>query len=238
MDLGLRGRTYVVTGGSRGLGLATATALAEDGARTVIVARDHPALADARAQLGPGHESLAADLSDPLTAERIAEQVGALDGALINIGGPPPGAMLELDDADWHAAFEAVFLSSVRLIRAFAPRVRDGGALLVVLSSTVKEPIAGLAASNGLRPGLAMAVKDLSVSLAPRVRINGIVPGRIATARLREVFPDDDGAGIPLGRAGDPAEFGRVAAFLLSPAASYITGTLVAVDGGLLRSPW
>ncbi len=238
MDLGLSGRTYVVTGGSRGLGFATAAALAGDGARTILVAREQDALDDACARLGPGHRSCPADLGDPLSAERIADNAGDIDGALINVGGPPPGRILELDDRAWQAAFDSVFMASIRLIRALAPRIREGGSLLVVLSSTVKEPIPGLGASSGLRPGLAMAVKDASSALAPSVRVNGILPGRIATERLREVYPDDTGSGIPLGRPGEPAEFGRVAAFLLSPASSYVTGTLVGVDGGLLRSPW
>jgi 3-oxoacyl-[acyl-carrier protein] reductase len=238
MDLGLAGRTYVVTGGSRGLGFATAAALANDGARTILVAREQGALDDACARLGPGHRSCPADLGDPLSAGRIADDAGDIDGALINVGGPPPGRILELDDRAWQAAFDSVFMASIRLIRALAPRIREGGSLLVVLSSTVKEPIPGLGASSGLRPGLAMAVKDASSALAPRVRVNGILPGRIATERLREVYPDDTGSGIPLGRPGEPAEFGRVAAFLLSPASSYVTGTLVGVDGGLLRSPW
>ena len=238
MDLGLSGRTYVVTGGSRGLGFATAAALANDGARTILVAREQGALDDACARLGHGHRSCPADLGDPLSAERIADDAGDIDGALINVGGPPPGRILELDDRAWQAAFDSVFMASIRLIRALAPRIREGGSLLVVLSSTVKEPIPRLGASSGLRPGLAMAVKDASSALAPSVRVNGILPGRIATERLREVYPDDTGSGIPLGRPGEPAEFGRVAAFLLSPASSYVTGTLVGVDGGLLRSPW
>ena len=153
-------------------------------------------------------------------------------------GGPAPGAVLDLDDEQWQRAIDGVLLASLRLLRAVAPRIADGGSILVVLSSTAKEPIRDLGASNALRPGLAMVVKDLAVALAPRVRVNGILPGRIATDRLRAVADGDLGAGIPLERPGSPEEFGRVAAFLLSPAASYVTGTLVAVDGGLLRSPW
>lgn len=237
MDLGLAGRRYVITGGSRGLGRATATILAREGAGTLLVARDPGGLASAAASLGPGHDVLSADLSDASAAVAIADAAGEIDGALVNVGGPVPGAILDLDDDDWCGAIDGVFLASLRLMRALVPRVRDGGSLLVVLSTSVKEPIPELGASNALRPGLAMAVKDLAGAVAPRLRVNGILPGRIATDRLRALGADS-GSGIPLGRAGDPEEFGRVAAFLLSPAASYVTGTLVAVDGGLLRSPW
>lgn len=238
MDSGLAGRRYVVTGGSRGLGLATAQALAADGAHTLLVARDPDRLAAASQALGPGHGYLALDLADPGAADTIAEWAGTIDGALINVGGPPPGTVLDLDDAQWRAAIDGVLMASLRLLRALAPRIAVGGSILVVLSSTAKEPLSDLGASNALRPGLAMVVKDLADSLAPEVRVNGILPGRIATQRLREVATGDLGAGVPLGRPGDPEEFGRVAAFLLSPAASYVTGALVPVDGGLLRSPW
>ena len=146
--------------------------------------------------------------------------------------------MLDLDDAQWRSAIDGVLMASLRLLRALTPRITEGGSVLVVLSSTAKEPLRDLGASNALRPGLAMVVKELADSLAPRVRVNGILPGRIATQRLRALATGDLGEGVPLGRPGDPEEFGRVAPFLLSPAASYVTGTLVSVDGGLLRSPW
>lgn len=238
MDLDLEGRTFVITGGSRGLGFATARALAEEGARTLLVGRESEALERACADLGNGHDFLAVDLSLPDSGDTIGAWAGQVDGALLNVGGPVPGRMLDLDDSEWESAFNGVFMATIRLVRALAPRIRSHGAFLVNLSTTVKQPIAELGASNGLRPGLAVAVKDLADALAPDVRINGILPGRIATDRLREVYPHDSGDGIPLGRPGEPAEFGRVAAFLLSPAASYMTGSLIAVDGGLLRSPW
>ena len=204
----------------------------------MLVARDPAHLADAMRELGPGHDFLAMDLAKQGAADRIAETAGRIDGVLVNVGGPAPGSVLELDDDQWRTAIDGVFMASLRLLRALAPLIEEGGSILVVLSSTAKEPIQALGASNALRPGLAMVVKDLAASLAPRVRVNGILPGRIATDRLRDVADGDLGEGIPMGRPGDPAEFGRVAAFLLSPAASYVTGALVPVDGGLLRSPW
>ena len=238
MDLGLSGRRYLITGGSRGLGFATAQALASEGAHTCLVARDAVRLTEAIASLGQGHDAIRADLTDPEAAAAIAATVGSVDGLLVNVGGPTPGSVLELDDAAWRQAIDEVLLSSLRLLRALTPQIVDGGSMLLVLSSTAKEPIRELAASNVLRPGLAMVVKDLANTLAPRVRVNGILPGRIATDRLRSLGGTDLSDGVPMGRAGDPEEFGRVAAFLLSPAASYVTGALVPVDGGLLRSPW
>jgi 3-oxoacyl-[acyl-carrier protein] reductase len=238
MDLGLSGRRYLITGGSRGLGFATAQALASEGAHTCLVARDAVRLTEAIASLGQGHDAIRADLTDPEAAAAIAATVGSVDGLLVNVGGPTPGSVLELDDAAWRQAIDEVLLSSLRLLRALTPQIVDGGSMLLVLSSTAKEPIRDLGASNVLRPGLAMVVKDLANTLAPRVRVNGILPGRIATDRLRSLGGTDLSDGVPMGRAGDPEEFGRVAAFLLSPAASYVTGALVPVDGGLLRSPW
>ena len=238
MDLGLAGRRYLITGGSRGLGFAPAAALVSEGAHTCLVARDPVRLAEATASLGEGHDSISADLADPDAAASIAASVGSLDGLLVNVGGPTPGTVLELDDDTWRQAIDGVLLSSLRLLRALTPQIVDGGAILLVLSSTAKEPIRDLAASNVLRPGLAMVVKDLANTLAPRVRVNGILPGRIATDRLRSLGGMNLSDGVPMGRPGDPEEFGRVAAFLLSPAASYVTGALVPVDGGLLHSPW
>ncbi|SOD64816.1 3-oxoacyl-[acyl-carrier protein] reductase [Streptomyces zhaozhouensis] len=252
MDLGLSDRVYVVTGGTRGLGRATAEALVAEGARVVVASRGAEAVAGAVAGLGEENAAgLAADLAAPETPERLlalaGERFGRCDGALISVGGPPPGTAAAVTDAQWRSAFESVFLGAVRAARTFAGALAEGegGALGLVLSSSARSPINGLGISNGLRPGLAMVAKDMSDEFGPRgVRVLGLLPGRIATDRTRELDAAADpearrrtkGA-IPLGRYGEPAEFGRVAAFLLSPAAGYVTGTTVPVDGGALRTP-
>jgi len=253
MDLGLQDRVYVVTGASRGLGLATATVLAAEGARVLMCARDDAALQKATGSLDAGDRSMAlpGDLSDTALGERLAAAAigrwGRLDGVLVSVGGPAPGETLGLTDEAWRASFESVFLGALRIARAAtAVMGEEGGSLVFVLSTSVKQPIAGLAASNGLRPGLAMLAKTMADELGPRnIRVNGLLPGRIDTDRVREL----DGTGakgrkartesesrIPLGRYGEPAEFGRVAAFLLSPAASFVSGTMVPVDGGMIRA--
>jgi 3-oxoacyl-[acyl-carrier protein] reductase len=251
MDLGLADRVYVLTGASRGLGRATAEVLVAEGARIVVSAREQSSLDRAVSELGPDRASgLAADLGDPATAGRLVDaaqtRYGRLDGALISVGGPPKGGVLDATDEQWTHAFEVVFLGAVRLARTVAAALGDGGSLALVLSRSVKEPLTDLAISNGFRPGLAMIVKSLADEVGPRgVRVNGLMPGMIDTDRVRELHASADDpaaarrgaeAGIPLRRFGDPAEFGRTAAFLLSPAASYLTGSMIPVDGGAQRS--
>lgn len=253
MDLGLQDRVYIVTGGTRGLGRAGAEALVADGARLVLASRSQESVDAAVSSLGGADvvAGVAADNADPSTPERLAdlalERFGRLDGALVSVGGPPAGRVVDIDDDQWRAAFESVFLGAVRLARVVASRLTGGGALAFVLSSSVKSPISGLAASNGLRPGLAMVVKQLADELGPDgVRAVGLLPGSVETDRLRELAaasgrdPEEVKAAasktIPLRRYGRPEEFGRVAAFVLSPAASYVTGSVIAVDGGSIRS--
>ena len=241
---------YVVTGGAGGLGRAGADALVADGARVVLSGRTAQTVESAAAALGEAATAVVADNADPETPARLIaaahDRWGRLDGALLSVGGPPFGAALSADDDAWRGSFESVFLGAVRLCRELAQVLPEGGALALVLSSSVKAPVAGLAISNGLRPGLAMVAKTLADELGPRqIRVNGLLPGRIDTERvaaLDAVGGDPVGAraaasgAIPLGRYGHPAEFGRVAAFLLSPAASYLTGVMLPVDGGLQRS--
>jgi 3-oxoacyl-[acyl-carrier protein] reductase len=244
VDLGLDDRVYLVTGGSRGLGYAAAQALVGEGARVVVSARDAGATARAAAALGAGQAvGLAADNADPATPGRLInaarEEFGRLDGALISVGGPPGGTAADTPDEAWQAAFSSVFLGAVRLSRALAAALTEGGSIAFVLSSSVRVPIASLAISNGLRPGLAGFAKTLADELGPRgIRVNGLLPGWIATDRLRDLGPATVAVtgSIPLRRIGEPAEFGRAAAFLLSPAASYLTGTMLPVDGGVLRA--
>jgi 3-oxoacyl-[acyl-carrier protein] reductase len=244
MDLGLKDRVYIVTGGTRGLGLAAARELTAGGAKVVVSGRSTHSLAAAEAELGgPGQAvGVVADNADPGAPDRlIASAHGAfkrLDGVLISVGGPPTGTTDAIDDEQWRTAFESGFLGAVRLSRAVAAQLGEGGVIGFVLSTSVYEPIPGLATSNALRPALAGYAKTLAGELGPRgVRVLGLVPAHIGTDRtleLQSITGDADttAAGIPLRRLGTPEEFGRTAAFLLSPAASYVTGSMVTVDGG------
>ncbi|MER5365167.1 SDR family oxidoreductase [Streptomyces sp. NPDC002722] len=246
MDLGLKDRVYIVTGATRGLGNATARALTDDGARVIITGRDGKRAEAAAAELGPDAVGLAADNADPASARRLVdaahERFGRLDGILISVGGPAPGFLADNTDEQWQSAFESVFLGAVRLARAAANVLGEGGVIGFVLSGSVYEPIPGLTISNGLRPGLAGFAKSLADELGPRgIRVVGVLPARIDTDRVRELDAlsgDAEAARaageaqIPLRRYGTPEEFGRTAAFLLSPAASYLTGIMVPVDGG------
>ncbi|MGB8650657.1 MAG: SDR family oxidoreductase [Mycobacteriales bacterium] len=246
MDLHLAGKAYLVTGGSRGLGLATARALVSEGAHVVLSARSPEAVAAAADELGC--TGVAADLADPEAPARLVRACvatyGRIDGALVSVGGPPAGPALGLTDTQWKDSFDSVFLGAVRVCREVVAALPDGGgSLALVLSSSVKSPISGLAASNGLRPGLGMLAKTMADELGPRgIRVNALMPGRIDTDRVRELDGPDPAVrarveeGIPLRRYGDPEEFGRVAAFVLSPAASFVTGAMVPVDGGALRA--
>ena len=252
MDLGLTERVYVLTGASRGLGFATAQQLVAEGARVVLCSRS-PAHVTAAVQSlgGPAHATgLTADLADPATPQRLVElaldRYGRLDGALLSVGGPPRGTALEVADEQWRASFETVFLGAVRAARTVAARLGPGGVIGFVLSVSARMPIGGLGISNGLRPGLLGVAKDMADELGPRgIRVVSLLPGRIMTDRNRELFAatgDPDAAraaaeaAIPLRRIGDPDEFGRTAAFLLSPAAGYLTGVAVPVDGGATRA--
>lgn len=247
MDLGLQDRTYVITGATRGLGFATAQQLAADGAKVVITGRSEESASGAAKALGENAVGIGADNADPQTPDRVIDAArshfGRFDGVLISVGGPPAGVPAdELTDEQWRSSFETVFLGAVRIARTAAKQLGEGGVIGFVLSGSVHEPIPGLVLSNGLRPGLAGYAKSLANELGPRgIRVIGLLPGRIGTERMRyldglsgdaDATRERNSATIPLRRYGTPEEFGKAAAFLLSPAASYLTGTMLPVDGG------
>ncbi|MGI8577820.1 MAG: SDR family oxidoreductase [Nocardioidaceae bacterium] len=250
MDLGLTDRVYIVTGGTRGLGKAAAHALVAEGAKVVVSSRSAGNVEACVAELGAGSTvGVVADNADVQTPGALVsaarQRFGRLDGMLISVGGPPAGSLLGMTDEQWRASFESIFLGALRLATTVAPELPSGGSIVFVLSTSAKQPIANLAMSNGLRPGLAMAAKTLADELGPRgIRVNGLLPGRVNTERVQELdAATDDPAKalaahtktIPLRRYGRPEEFGRAAAFLLSPGSAYITGAMLPVDGGLTR---
>jgi 3-oxoacyl-[acyl-carrier protein] reductase len=253
VDLGLRDKRALIGGGGSGIGAGIAGALAREGARVALVGRSADRLGPVATALGG--VAVVADLSagdGPSTAVRMAvEQLGGLDLLVVNSGGPPAGTFEQVSEDEWTSAIEGTLQGTLRLIRAALPHLRAGSdpAILINLSSSVREPIPALIASNVLRPGLVGLIKSLTQEIAP-IRINGIAPGRIDTDRVRGLDERRAAADqvsvaeirrraearIPLARYGTAEEIGRVGAFLLSPAASYVTGAIVPVDGGMIRA--
>ena len=260
MDLGLKGKVAMVGGASRGLGYGVAEALAREGARVSMSSSTQASIEEAGRRLtSTGAEVLATPV-DVRNADQIAEwgrktieRFGGVDLLFTNAGGPPSGAAVSFDDAAWQNAIDLLLFSTLRMVRVAVPSMkqRGGGSILMSTSASVKEPIPNLGLSTVLRASVSALSKTLALELAAdKIRVNQIIPGRIDTDRVKQL---DEIAGkkqgitaeqakaksmgtIPMGRYGEAAEYGRVAAFLLSDAAAYMTGATVQVDGGLIRS--
>lgn len=262
MDFGLAGKVAIVTAASKGLGRASAAALAAEGANVVIASRNRETLEQAAREIRLSSKSAVLAVPTNLRqsediANLVARTVGEFGGIDIlvnNTGAPPFGSFETFSDEEWQAAFDLIFLSVVRLVRLVLPsmRQRSAGRIIQIVSSSVKQPIAGLILSNALRPGVVGLAKTLSVELAPyQITVNNICPGRMLTDRLRQGssfqeriargFTEEEvcrelAKGIPLGRIGAPEELGSLITFLASQQASYITGTTLQIDGGIIQS--
>ncbi len=254
MDLGLTGKRFLIGGGSRGLGKAIAQVLSDEGAKVLLMSRDEESLKKSAADIGANASYVAVDIASPGAVETLSkavdEKLGGLDGILINAGGPPPGEVLGVTDEQWAQSFELLIGGPIRVLRALTPKIEGEGAVLFITSSSVRQPIPNLDTSNVLRPGVAAMAKVLARELGPKIRVNSLAPGRFDTDRVRSL---DKGRAeaqgitieqqvaqmnktIPLGRYGEPEEMGRIGAFLLSPAASYLSGISVQADGGMVTA--
>jgi 3-oxoacyl-[acyl-carrier protein] reductase len=259
MDLGLTGARAFVAASSAGIGFAAAAALVGEGARVVLCAREPERLERARAALAPRGEvhAIARDLGGPDAVFAVTEAIrllGGLDVLVVNGGGPRPGRFDDLDDEAWVAASESTLLGPVRMIREALPALRASGRgrIIIVESTSVKQPIDSLVLSNSLRLGVVGLAKSLANELAPaRVTVNVVCPGMTDTDRLRqlnEAVARDTGKSlaevtaerartIPMGRLGRPEEVAAMIAFLASEPAAYVTGTVIPVDGGVVKFP-
>jgi 3-oxoacyl-[acyl-carrier protein] reductase len=252
MDLGIRGRTALVTGASAGIGEAIALALAAEGVKLAIAARDQErsaAVARKAEALGAtGARAFALDLADPRSITTMLEQVrgvfGEVDIAILNGGGPKAGRFTQMTVSDWDAAYGLIMRSMLVLAESLVPpmRARRWGRIVALTSTSVKQPIDTLVLSNAFRTGLVAALRTLAAEVAcDGVTVNCIATGRIETARLRSLYGDDEqklreaASEVPMGRIASPEEFAAMAAFLCSEPARYVTGQTISVDGGLVR---
>jgi 3-oxoacyl-[acyl-carrier protein] reductase len=264
MDLGLKDKVLMVAASSKGLGFGIARQAAGEGAILSLGSRNRKNITDAAEQIRrevPGAKvlPLVLDVADhdsiELWIHSTLKELGTIDGLVVNGGGPPPGTFDDMDDSQWLAGYENTLMSAVRLIREVLPEMRrkKSGSILTVTSSSVKEPIDNLLLSNVYRAGVTSLVKSLSFQLAKdHIRINNLVPGFFDTDRLRDLDLRNSGEWrisldnvrsinfdkIPMGRYGRPDEFGKAALFLLSDAASYVTGETLIIDGGKMRTVW
>ncbi|MFW5973869.1 MAG: SDR family oxidoreductase [Natrialbaceae archaeon] len=261
MDLGIDGNTALCTAASSGLGLASAKALAAEGADVAICGRTEAHLEEAKAgidEAGNGDVlAVEADITDPdhvsAFVEQTAEELGGIDHVVTSAGGPPSGPFEAMGDEDWYDAYDLLVMSAVWTLREAHPYLEasDAGTAVAITSRSVREVIDDLVLSNSVRRAVIGLVKTLSREYAPGVRVNAVLPGAHETARIENLidaavergdFDDyEDGladwaADIPLDRIGDPRELGDVVAFLSSERASYVTGTASPVDGGSMRS--
>jgi 3-oxoacyl-[acyl-carrier protein] reductase len=263
MQLNLKGKVAMVAASSKGLGFGIAQELAREGAKLSIGSRSKDGIESAAKKLR--EETQADVLSSILDAsnnqsiqdwtKRTTDHFGGVDLLVVNAGGPPPGKFMDFTDENWQAAFDMNLMSAVRMIRQVIPSMesRGGGSILTVTSSSVKEPIDVLILSNVMRSGVTSLVKSLSLQLAPKnIRVNNLMPGRIDTDRVRSIDENQAKAAgisveerkaqsqatIPLQRYGTIEDFGKMGAFLLSEAASYVTGSSIAVDGGSIKTVW
>jgi 3-oxoacyl-[acyl-carrier protein] reductase len=249
VDLGLDGRTALVMGASRGIGRGIARALASEGAKVALCARNRDTLEEAAAELDTETLVLEADSGD---LDRIAELpaeveagLGPLEILVVNTGGPPPGGTLEHSREEWETAYRTLVLAPKVLVETAIEGMRDRkwGRVVNVASSSVREPIAGLALSNAHRMATVGLFKTLSTEVAgDGITLNTVATGRFATERLAQMYGSIDAAeaqaqhDVPVGRLGTPDEYGDLVAFICSARAAYLTGTVIPLDGGLLRS--